>query len=447
MKAIATLLVLGVSVTQAQPASPTKSVPIHGLSAPSASTTIPLRTVIGLRQLAGGKVLVNDPVARRLVLFDSTLTTLTVLRDSAPGTAESYGARSAIVVPYLADSVLFVDMASQTIVVIDPSGTFRRVMAPPNPRDLTFLSRPGAGVDAKGRLIYQGSQPARPAPPVPAGAPQVSQPPDSAPILRADFETRTVDTVGHIKISAGAKRVRSTDAGGRIHTTMYANPIQSVDDWALLPDGAVALIRGHDYHIDWIGADGSQSSSPKLPFDWRRLTDADKQALIDSVKAQQLVRDSISAAARAAAVANPGRAGEGRGGDGRGGEVRVGVGRTGGGDLVRVLSEVDVSGAGGSTVETVFVPLSEIVDYYPPIRSGAVRADLDGNIWILPTTTLQSKNGELVYDVVNRKGELYERVRLPEGRSLAGFGRGGVVYLQRRDPVTGYFVERTRVLR
>ena len=94
----------------------------------------------------------------------------------------------------------------------------------------------------------------------------------------------------------------------------------------------------------------------------------------------------------------------------------------------------------------VFVPIKEIADYYPAIRPGAAKADLEGNVWILTTTTAQSTAGELVYDVVNAQGELFQRVRLPVGRSLAGFGRKGIVYLMYRDGTTGWFLERTRVL-
>jgi hypothetical protein len=38
-----------------------------------------------------------------------------------------------------------------------------------------------------------------------------------------------------------------------------------------------------------------------------------------------------------------------------------------------------------------------------------------------------------IYDVVDRKGELVDRVQLPAGRTLMGFGPGGVVYLTLRD--------------
>jgi hypothetical protein len=68
-------------------------------------------------------------------------------------------------------------------------------------------------------------------------------------------------------------------------------------------------------------------------------------------------------------------------------------------------------------------------------------------VWILPTSSAQSKAGELVYDVVNNRGELTHRVRLPLGRSISGFGHNGVVYLMQRDAAgAGWFLERTRIL-
>src|SRR4051812_19889059 len=50
----------------------------------------------------------------------------------------------------------------------------------------------------------------------------------------------------------------------------------------VLRDGTIAVVRGCDYHIDWLDRGGKWSSSPKLPFDWQKLDDARKQALIDS---------------------------------------------------------------------------------------------------------------------------------------------------------------------
>jgi hypothetical protein len=127
--------------------------------------------------------------------------------------------------------------------------------------------------------------------------------------------------------------------------------------------------------------------------------------------------------------------------------VRMASGGGGGGGMA-----IGAPGGGGAptqfqmpTPTLEFVPLKEIADYYPPIRGGAARADLDGNLWVLPTTSAQSKSGELVYDVVSSKGVLLQRVRVPVGRSIAGFGHDGIVYLMYRDGTTGWFLERAKV--
>ena len=51
----------------------------------------------------------------------------------------------------------------------------------------------------------------------------------------------------------------------------------------------------------------------------------------------------------------------------------------------------------------------------------------------------------LVYDVVNRKGELSHRVQLPAGRQIAGFGPNGTIYLLVREG-REVFLEKTRVV-
>jgi hypothetical protein len=75
------------------------------------------------------------------------------------------------------------------------------------------------------------------------------------------------------------------------------------------------------------------------------------------------------------------------------------------------------------------VPISEIPDYRPAFGAGAMKADLDGNLWI---RTSKVHNGGPVYDVVNRSGTLIDRVAFPFGRVIAGFGTG-VVYMGVRD--------------
>ena len=71
-----------------------------------------------------------------------------------------------------------------------------------------------------------------------------------------------------------------------------------------------------------------------------------------------------------------------------------------------------------------------------------MKADLDGNLWIRTSATRAGAIAGPIYDVVNRKGELVDRVQLPAGRTIVGFGKGGVVYMVARDE-KGAWLERT----
>ena len=85
--------------------------------------------------------------------------------------------------------------------------------------------------------------------------------------------------------------------------------------------------------------------------------------------------------------------------------------------------------------------LADLPDYVPPFTRGAVLADGDGNIWVRTTTLVQ---GQPVYDVINSKGELVDRVQLPPFRSIAGFAPG-VVYLAVKSATGNVHLERARV--
>jgi hypothetical protein len=49
-----------------------------------------------------------------------------------------------------------------------------------------------------------------------------------------------------------------------------------------------------------------------------------------------------------------------------------------------------------------------------------------------------------VYDIVNRRGELIDRVQLPAFRSIAGFGPG-VIYMAMQDEAKRVHLERAKI--
>lgn len=418
-----------------------QGVPVIDLPQPTVKAPTTFGGLIGVRQVAAGKVLVNDGGKRMIKLFDSTLTNSTLVSDSTQGTSTYYGPYGMDLIRYLGDSSLFADFPSQTILVLNADGVVVRALAPPgDPHTVNSLigGRSGA-IDDKGRLLYasnQGTKMLRGYDPVSGKSfSQVTEPPDSIAVVRADLDSRQVDTVGRVLRSNNWRMSFVPNPKGGPDLLKYTiNPVREFDNWAVLSDGTIAFVRGHDYHIDWIHPDGSKSSTAKLPFDWKRLTDADKQALVDS--ARQAQEEAARRTALNALKEQVQRIAGGAPPDG-GGRGQRGAGGSGGGGG---------GGRGGPQI-TEFVPLGEIADYYPPIREGASMPDLDGNLWILPTTSAQSKNGELVYDVINPKRGLFERVRLPAGRSVVGFGKGGIVYLMTGDRTSGFYLERTKLPR
>ncbi len=285
------------------------------------------------------------------------------------------------------------------------------------------------------------------------GGPNQAQP-DSVPIVRVDFDTRKADTITYVRVPKNETQMtRGED--GQMRFNMKINPLPQADDWALLSDGTVAVMRVLDYHVDYYSPDGKHVASEKLPYDWKQITDEDKTKLVDSLKSM------------ANAVMN------------RGGQNNNGP---------RMIIEP--------------IAAEKLPDFYPPVRQGSSIADRDGNLWVLPTTSSLSAqlaaqmnpmmggggggrggfggppgegrggppggapggapgapgaaprdtagrggNNQMpaqmlaalanqppqVYDVVNREGKLIERVKLPGGRQIAGFGPGGVIYLVARE--------------
>lgn len=431
-------------------------VAIRPLGAVVATSRDSLGAVAGVRALPGGRVLVNDAARRRVLMLDASLASPTVVVDSAAGAVNSYGPRGGGLIPYRGDSTLFVDPASLSMLVIAPTGTVARVMSVPRSDDASSLASGIAGApgfDAQGRLVYRGfprftmerrggpgGAGGRVEPGRPGGTPMVMNGggppalPDTMPLLRVDLATRAVDTVGWVKAPRPGISM-TTDESGQPRIRMTMNPLPTVDDWAVTSDGAVAIVRGRDYHVDWVNPDGSRTSSAKLPFDWKRMTDEDKEAFIDSLEAVRARQGPNAPMPFVAGIGGPG-----------GGaapvvtrmEMREGGPPGAGGAPPR--SETRIS---SSAPSMEFVPASELPDYRPPFFAGSVRADREGNLWIR-TTAAPTEAGATVWDVVDRKGALVDRVQVPGGRQVVGFGADGTVLLARIDG-TNAVLEKARL--
>jgi hypothetical protein len=372
---------------------------------PALATSAPLGAVSGVRALTDGRVLVNDPVRRQLLLLDSAMKVVKVVADTTSATQKAYGTTVGGLLPYRGDSSLFVDPASYSMLVIDPDGNVARVIAAPSPEDVSSLlggPRGGdAGFDARGRLVYRNSFNLARAAARTSDQSAPQQPADSAPIIRFDLATRKRDTAAFTRIPATKLAFVHTDAGQRVVPVI--NPLQLVDDWAMLPDGTIAILRSN-YRLQLIGSNDSSVLGPAIPFPWQRLTDSAKAALIDSVQAAMATRRAAPDAGRAVMITN-----------------------TGGRAATR-----SVATRSGAAPQVRYVSPSELPDYRPAFAMGAMHADAEGRLWVR-TTAGDPITGAPEYDVIDRTGKLLDCVTIPRGTTIAGFAAGGVVYLGVRD--------------
>ena len=408
----------------AQPLSAQDKIKVRELPAPIAVSTDSLGMRVSVRALSDGRVLVNDIQRYRVLMYDKSLKHFTPALDSS-GTSGTLGSSgisipSAHLIAMPADSTMYLDIASRSLLTIDPTGKVAHVSALPRPQDIVTLAvgyiYGTPTLDAKGRLVYQGTPPNQNRALIElnrkimtektATAPGAI---DSAPIVRADFDTRKVDTLATVKIVQQYASVHaSRDDRGNFTQRLTVNPTQTADEWGLLPDGTIAILRSHDYHMEWVDPDGTRRTSPKMPFDWKRLTDEGKQHVIDSIK--PLLEQQV-ASMKPQQIQTP--------------------------DGPRRL-----------TTEFVLVPAKDLPDYEPAIQPGAMKVDLEGNVWIVPRTAVLSANGGLRYDVVNKSGEIFERVIVPKGRAIAAFEPGGWAILtntQGTMPALWTTIERVKI--
>jgi hypothetical protein len=492
---------------------------VRRIQTASAVSTEPLGAVTGVRALSDGRLLVNDGTRRRLLMMDTSMRVTGVVLDSLTEVQNAYGTRAGALIAYRGDSTLFVDPATYAMLVIDEQGRIARVRSVPRAQDVQALTGQGgqSGVpafDAAGRLVFRvGAQPARPAVPPPSGVPYIPSPPDSAFVVGIHLDTRKLDTLATVRTPRVTLVVRQTSDGWNVNSMV--NPLPLVDDWAVLSDGTVAIVRGRDYRVEWVAPDGALASSEKLPFPWVRLTDEDKERFADSARTQQtrnaqngfttqmiVWANSLNKPYPADFAPAPGYAlppGMPRdwtlpkglsfpaayaygcppgvtpaGGPNAGGPnaaapnaaapnaaapnaaapnaAAPNTTTAGDGAAPACIANpfLDWYGGGYTPPPPRYRPplvarAAELPDYRPPFAPGAARADADGNLWIrtIPMRPPAAPAGP-VYDVVSRAGVLVDRIELPRGYTLVGFGAGKVVFLSMRD-AKGLHVARVRL--
>lgn len=362
-------------------------IPVRDLPVVDQSSKDTLGSVISVRALSDGRILVNDPLKNRIRLCDRSIESCSTVQTF---TKEQ---TSFALIPYIADSSLYLDPGSRTFVVLDREGKIARVMALPHPEEAQPIAAAwtvgAARIDPEGRLVYRGSTSTSMM--MLGGKIRAPVFPDSVPLLRANFDSRKIDTIVQMRVANPVKMTLADDVHGVTTLTATTDPFDKVDQWAMLSDGTIAVVRANDYHVDWIHTDGTRHSADRMRYDWVHLSEADKRQKIDSIKQSRpnIVYDTP----------------------------------------IDVTFPTQAGPLKGRQVSTL-VSLNELSDYESALGNGAVMADQNGRLWILPRNRRSATTG-LVYDIVGKEGSLVDRVRLPKDWALVGFGLDDTVFVAR----------------
>ena len=343
----------------------------------------------GVRELSDGRVLAADPLGQVVLRIDLDAGTADTLGGVGPGPEEYMEPDQ--VLPLAGDSTLLVDFGKTHLTVIGPDGSFigGRTMMVPTETGFPGLLHPRFG-DSEGRVYYQPSRP------------QEGGPPDSATVARFDLQSQAREAAA-VFWSPEVEQIRTPGHG------FLPRLLEPRDDWAVGPDGRVAVVRAQDYSVAWHHPDGRVVAGPPNPLEAIPLDRETKETFLPEMRAAGISMWSAS---------NRG-----------GGEVRMGMSR-------------------GLSSEGPGVDDFQWAESLPPFRPDRTRVSLAGEAWVerwLPPDSASRM------DVFDEAGRLIGSVPLPPGRQLLGFGKGPtggeVAYMVKTDEFDLMWLERYRVAR
>lgn len=355
------------------------SLPTRSLTKPVAEFEEPFTSIGSIRELANGRVIVSDSRDRIVQMLDFESGEATQVGREGQGPGEYSFPGGVYAAPR--DSTLLVDPLNQRLLVIAPNGkpagqhALRREGAGNGPR----VGGQPRGTDAQGRLYSQGMGFSM--------GPNGPQTADSVPIIRYDRGTSRSDTLTFIAVPKSNASVSGGQGNMRVMVGA-ANPFAPRVEWAVAPDGRVAVVTPEPYRVEWIAPNGARTTGPAIPAPRLEVTDADKKE-IERQRAGgvSMVMTRTEGPGGGSAQARPGRA-------------------------------------------TDLPPITDWPEYKPPFVANAAVVAPDGNLWV--RRTRPAGDNAPFYDVFNGKGQLVGHVRLPKGTRLVGFGAKSA-YLVRTD--------------
>ena len=184
-------------------------------------------------------------------------------------------------------------------------------------------------------------------------------------LVRFDATTQKAEVVAKLRRA----EMRTTQGGDGL--TLGRRIIGSPEDgWGVAPDGRVAIVRADPYRVEWISPGRAAVRGPVVEYTPVPITEADKQ--------------------RHAALT--------------GGSVSIG--QTGG------------TGGEMPALPTLFAATK------PPFEPDDILVSPDSHVWVMRTQPFEAAT--TIYDVFDSQGRRVDRIQLPGGSRIVGFGRNAI---------------------
>lgn len=356
----------------------------------------PFSALINVRELPDGRLFAADPLSQVLLRVDLDTGKADTLGRVGGGPGEYRQPDQ--VYPLPGDSTLLVDLGKMQLTVLGPDGALHEgismALTTENGPPGVILPR---AVDAQGGIYYSAM----------AGLGQ--GPPDSTTIARYDRATGATETA--VVLWRPEPRVERSGNSVRMTATM----MEGRDDWAVGPDGRVAVIRANGYSVEWHNPAGRVVSGPENSFETIPIGEADKEVALEE--------------------------------------------RASGGAFGGVAVMVSQSASGGTSMQMMrggsmgMADEPSVSDFqwaesFAPFRPDRSRVSPENEVWVqrwLPADRPQ------LMDVFDSTGVRTGTVELPDGLNLIGFGHGPdggeVAYLTHTDEVGLVWLSRYRVVR
>jgi hypothetical protein len=343
------------------------------LGKPQAEFAEPFTEIGAIRELRDGRLIVVDARELTVKLVDLRSGNASPIGRTGDGPGEYRWPGKLFALSD--DKTLLQDNTGGRLTIIGPDGKPGDVFDPNRSEGDSIRMRAFRfhvrASDARG-MLYGEAQPIR------VGANGALELADNTAIERLNVTTLHRDTV--------ALRPVRKDANARLYNGMVMTQprmqaFPAWDQWSVAPDGRVAFVYSDPYHVNFVGANRQVVENPPIPYDRIRVDDALKKQWKE--------------------------------------------------DLERPRMAMMYSRGGGSSMQMMpgmYSEPKEWPEYLPPYHGSPVFAS-NGLLWI-PRGTAAGKLP--LYDVIDGKGKLVERVELPARTKLVGFGSNSV-YVVRLD--------------